>query len=267
MKVEGTWPSSLGTGNYSLLVHGVEKHFASCLKRVRLKLLKGEFDFTMEIGPRGKYIDLKVNLDNPLLPQVFSGGYLDCMLYHESKHLDLSHDWKMYSLMPADVVDPSKKSNEYWGVANFQTYLLDNEITEIFAVSRMSDNPKKKYVEWLNYEIQYSLERFIEQLEKTPRFPKAVWILIMARQEFFVTKTGSAFPDRFFERKTLIAPNSDDQLFYSEVMKLYEVVWQQANSDPPKLSVEDQTKKLCSTLFYQKEPFIKQPSRENALSL
>jgi len=220
----------------------------------------------MEIETRGKYIDLKVNLDNPLLPQVFSGGYMDCMLHHESKHLDLNDDWNFHGLMPADVVDPSKNSNEYWRLADFQTYLLENEITEIFAISRMSDNPRKKYVEWLSYEFLYSLERFTEQLDKTPRFPKAVWILIMARQEFLVTRTDSSFPDRFLERKTLIAPNSDDQLFYSEVMKLYEVVWQQGNSDPPKLSVEDQTKKLCFTLFYQKEPFIKQPSRHNLLS-
>lgn len=217
----------------------------------------------MMIEARGKYIDLKVNLDNPLLPSVFSGGYLDCMLHHELKHLDLVADWNMYVLPPAEIVDPLKRSNEYWGFARFQTDRLQGEITEIFAVSRMKAESRKKYTEWMTYELQCSLDKFIEQLRyhDSSRFPKAIWILMIARQEFLIAKTASTFPDRLLERKALVAPNSDDQLFYSEVMELYETVWQQAKTDPPKLNVEEKTKNLCSTLFSQREPFIKLPSQ------
>lgn len=87
MKVNGTWP--LSDGDYEALIRGIQKHFANYLRILEVKLLGGDTDYVMAVEGDDENVVLKVAIDNPFLPRLFDSGYMDCVLEHELRHLDV----------------------------------------------------------------------------------------------------------------------------------------------------------------------------------
>jgi hypothetical protein len=253
MKVEGSWP--FARQDYDRLVQGIETHFSDYVKRLRLKLLKGMFTYVMEVKSSGKYVELRINVSAPLLQKAFDDSYLDSILEHERRHLDLVRHWEFTILQPPVYIHHLMGPNEYRRATLYLTDQLERQILDVFAIARMSDQGRTKYTEYLNLELLHSWNA-LPEVTCSGAYPKALWILPLARQEFLCKKTSVIPLPELESMKRVASPASDDQAFYAQTMTLLERVWKQATTEPPILDIKDATRTMHETLLRQKQFYI-----------
>jgi len=252
MKVDGTWP--LSDGEYEALIRGIQKHFADYLRDLEVKLLRGPTDYVMAVEGVDEHIILKVALDGPFLPRLFDSGYLDCVLEHELRHLDLAQPWNVCALTAPDVIYHEEGAAVHAEMSNGLNAILQEMIPDVFVISRMSESGQRKYFdfEWMKIETQWS-----QSLEiRRGSFQKALLILVLAELELIATKMSCSLPARFASMKAIAAPNADDEAFYDETVTLYDLIWEQAKREPPVLALEAATRRLREILRTQKEPYV-----------
>jgi hypothetical protein len=252
MKVDGTWPFS--DGEYEALIRGIQKHFANYLRDLEVKLLRGLTDYVMAVEGVDEHIVLKVALDSPFLPRLFDSGYLDCVLEHELRHLDVIPRSKICALVAPDVVYREEDEAAHAKMSNGLNAFLQDMISEVFAISRMSESGQKKYLEFecLKLEVQWKQSEKITSGESL----KAFLIMILAELELIATKMSCSLPARFASMKAIAAPNADDEAFYDETVTLYDLIWEQAKRESPVLADEAATRRLREILRTQKEPYV-----------
>ncbi len=250
--MKGTWPRS--KNDYDLLVESIRNHFANHLRRLRLIIVKGDHAYVFAVERTGKYVGLKVNFDSPDIDIAFTEKFLDAIVEHESRHLDLISDWGLVTLSAPLIVGVTEGKEKYNLLTQLQTLRSQEEITEVFAISRMTDG-LGKYVEWLNYTLEASWRRANEFIY-TRRSPKSLWLLPLARQELVALRAGVSLSDEFGRIKGSVVQNPQDEVIYSQAVAIYDTVWQQARREPPVLNVVDSCKRLSDALFNQTSPYV-----------
>jgi hypothetical protein len=209
----------------------------------------------LEVEAIGKYIDLRVNVDTPMLDAAFTLGFMDSIVEHESKHLELAHSWTLVMVKAPLVVLSLRGQEEHKRLMEYQTHSLEREITEVFATSRMSEDGLKKYAEWLNYELQFSWNH-TKEIIFSGRMPKSLYIIYFARQELVARKAAIPLPTEFPSMKGAATPNAEDQAIYNSILSMYDQAWEQARADPPILDVFESCKRISDALLNQTSPFI-----------
>jgi hypothetical protein len=253
LQVDGKWPYS--EEDYNRLIEGIRKHFASFDRRLRLLLSHGFLPYVFAVEQKGKYVLLKVSIDSPLLTTILASSYLDAVLEHERKHLDLTHEWKFVALKPPRYVYEIVGPEEYARVGYFMTSMLQDEISEVYAVGRMSDANSKKYVEYLNLELQRSWNRLVG-ITFSGTYPKMLWMLPMARQDFLCKKCSVASSSVSQAVRASTNHGESDQTTYNYVERLFEEVWAQAKSASGIISIEKETRDLYDSLFAERDFYI-----------
>lgn len=253
MRLEGSWPRSKDDLNY--LTACVQKHFSKDLRRVRIRVVRGSHDYVFEVEAVGKYVELRVSAESPILDAAFTLGFVDSIVEHESKHIELAFDWKLVVMKAPLVVLSAEGPDEQKRLIEFQTYSVEREITEVFATARMSDVGLKKYAEWLNYELQFSWNR-TKEIVFSGRMPKSLYMFYIARQELVARKAGISLPAAFDSIKYAVTPNDQDKAIYNDILSMYGHVWEQARADPPKLEVIEPCKRISDALLSQTSPYI-----------
>jgi hypothetical protein len=255
MKVDGTWP--LSDEKYQALIRALEKHFAAYLRDLEVKLFsdpESASDYVMAVEQVNGHIVLKVVLDSPFLPRLFDSGYLDCILEHELRHLDLDQPWNVCALAAPDVIYHEEGATVHAEMGKGLNELLQEFIPDVFAISRMSESGQKKYLQFECHKFEVGWKQSV--MITSGEFPKAFLILILAELELIATKTSSSLPNWFASMRAIAAPRADDEAFYDETVTLYDLIWEQARRKPPVLALEAATTRLREVLRTQKEPYV-----------
>jgi len=210
--------------------------------------------YVMEVEGVDEHIVLKVALDNGFLPRLFDSGYLDCVLEHELRHLDLVQPWSICALAAPDVIYHEEGAAVRAEMGNGLNAILQDMISDVFAISRMSESGQKKYLQFECCKLEITWKQSV--MITSGEFPKAFLILTLAELELIATKTSCSLPARFASMKAIAAPNADDQAFYDETVTLYDLIWEQAKREPPVLALEAATIRLGQILRTQKEPYV-----------
>jgi len=252
MKVDGTWPFS--DREYEALIRGIQKHFATYLRILEVKLVRGDTDYVMAVEGDDEHVVLDVALDGPFLSRLFDGGYLDCVLEHEVRHLDVVPLSEICALAAPDVILRKKGPKVHAEVTSGLNVMLQEMIQDVFAISRMSALGQRKCLEFefLKLEVEWKQSTKITSGE----YPKAFLTLRLAELELVAAKRSCSPPARFASMKAIAAPNADDETFYDETVTLYDLIWEQAKRESSVLADQAATRRLREILRTQKKPFV-----------
>lgn len=197
---------------------------------------------------------MRVALDSSLLPRLFDSGYLDSVLEHELQHLGVIPSSEICRLAAPDVLYDEKVADAHVELGRLLTEILWNVVSDVFAISRMSEPGQKKYLqfEYLKLELEWKQSTKVTSEE----YLKAPLILRLAELELMATKMSCSLPSRFASMKAIATPNADDEAFYDETLTLCDLIWEQAKRESPVLADKAATRRLRQILRTQKEPFI-----------